>query len=71
MSRRWPEVVRREVEAAGGSVSMSADGHLRIFDRQGRYLMKVRTAGKQVGDGNNKTGRSVLRGLVRRIEASI
>lgn len=57
----------REVEAAGGSVGWSHDGHLKVYDRAGRFVVKLRTAGKKVGDGSGGTGRNVYAGVLRRV----
>lgn len=56
----------REVEAAGGTWRMSADGHAMILDPDGRLVGKLRTSGKQTGDGVGT--RRIVANAIRAIE---
>lgn len=56
-----------DVERAGGSTKMTHDGHLAVYSRSGSFVVKMRTHGKQVGDDQGSTGRSVRRQVLRRV----
>jgi hypothetical protein len=60
----WITSFVRAVEAAGGTVRPSRDGHLKVFDQQGRFVYKMR----QRGDDNGATGRAILREVARRVK---
>lgn len=55
------------VEAAGGSVVTSRDGHVKIFDGSGRFVMKLRGHGKGTGE-NSSTHQSVVASVVRKVK---
>lgn len=65
--KRWTDEVKREVEAAGGSVRFTADGHLLVLSKSGKPVGKIRTAGKDAGDNQGRTGRSILRKTIRNV----
>jgi hypothetical protein len=56
-----------QVAAAGGSTRTTHDGHLAIYDRDGRFIVKLRGHGKRTGDDGGATGRSIQRQVIRRI----
>ena len=65
-----PKALKRfveDVERVGGSTKMTHDGHLAVYSRTGCFVYKMRTHGKDVGDGGGGTGRSVRRQVLRRV----
>ncbi|MEX0993406.1 MAG: hypothetical protein WDZ37_05350 [Solirubrobacterales bacterium] len=68
MKQRRDEIIDA-VGAVGGIIRATRDGHLAVYDRQGRYLTKFRD-GHSKGADRHGQFRGILRGVVRRIEAS-
>lgn len=64
---RWASELRRAVEAAGGSVTRSRDGHLKVYDATGVFVAKTRAAGKR-GNETGAAARGFLASVVRTIE---
>jgi hypothetical protein len=69
VARKVAEIARRdfvrEVQQQGGSVKLSGDGHLKVFDREGRFIYKARRSSQ--GDDGGNTGRAVMAQVLRRV----
>jgi hypothetical protein len=60
----WIASFVKAVEDAGGTVQRSHDGHLKVFDVDGRFVYKMRSR----GDDNGAMGRAILRRITRRVK---
>jgi hypothetical protein len=60
--------LEQAVVAAGGYTQMSRDGHLKVFSRSGRFIVKVRTHGNRVGDGQRNSDRALIRQIEKRVK---
>lgn len=53
------------VERAGGTWSISKDGHVKVFARSGRFVMKIRT--HSLASQKDRKDRAIQRQVLRRV----